>query len=42
VDGSPVADLPSADFKLWGAKYPVELNLGQFNGALRNFQINSY
>jgi len=42
VDGSPVADLPSTDFKYWGAKYPVDLNLGQINGALRNFQINSY
>ena len=42
VDGSPVTSLPSTDFKLWGAKYPVTLSLGQINGALRNFQINSY
>jgi len=42
VDGSPVAALPSTDLKYWGAKYPVTLSLGQINGALRNFQINSY
>ena len=42
VDGSPVADLPSTDFKYWGAKYPVILNLGQINGAFHNFQINTY
>ena len=42
VDGSPVIALPSNDFKTWQPKANVLLNLGQFNGALRNFQVNCY
>jgi len=42
VDGSPVAATPSTDLKYWNPKNPVDFSLGQFNGALRNVQINSY
>ena len=42
VDGSPVAAQPSTDLNYWHANYPVIINVGQFGGALRKVEFDSY
>ncbi len=42
VDGAPVAALPSTDLNYWHANYPVIVNVGQFGGALRKLEFDSY
>ena len=42
VDGAPVAALPSTDLNYWHANVPVIVNVGQFGGALRRVEFDSY